>query len=673
MPQFIKKSIGLKALLLIAFISVLVFAVLIGVTAVRQKDSMLGQLDTSLNRVSELVKLSIDGPMLIGDDGGTKAQFAKLAERYPDTQVYITNFKNNITYSTQLDTVRKDMDSVFKNPDAVNLTERALKSKVVEGMLLEDGASSFLVRSTSIPNEESCHHCHGASQPILGQMIVVKDVTPIVEGINSQVLETVFLSLGGLVTLIAIVFFFLRKTIIKPVVEITEASYRIAQGDLNAKFVVHSQDELGKLESNLSDMVDKLKEQLGFSRGILEGMTTPCLVTDTDGKVTFTNKGMIDCVCEVGRPEDHIGKTVGQLFYNDASRETLTEKVLSARQAITGVEAEFTDRKGCLHYTVLDGSPIYDLDGNLIGAFTICNDMTEFRIQQKMVEEQNEKITRAAEAAGSVSVQVSSASEELSAQVEQSSSGADEQRSLTAEGATAMEQMNATVIEVARNASSAAEAASHTQELAKNGVSVVQSTVERINAVAAQAETLKVEMGELATKAEGIGEIINVIEDIADQTNLLALNAAIEAARAGDAGRGFAVVADEVRKLAEKTMSATRQVVDYVGAIQESTRKNMAATEEAVKLVSQSTELAGESGKTLHTIAGMVVETADQVRAIATAAEEQSAASEQINRSMEQISRISSETADAMNQSAQAVSDLARLAVELNEIIADMR
>jgi methyl-accepting chemotaxis protein len=673
MLHFIRKSIGLKTLTLIAGISVVVFTILIGVTTQRQYDGMLGQMDTALTRVSELIKLATDGPMLVGDDDGTKAQFALLAKRYPDTQVYITNFKNNITYSTRTGTVRKDVEDVFSDPSVLALTEKAVKTDVHEGLLLKEGGKSFMLRSTSIPNDDSCHHCHGSSQPILGQLVVVKDVTPMVAGIHRQVLETVAFSVGGLATLICIVFFFLRKTVIKPVQEITEASHRIAHGELETQFTVHSQDELGKLESNLGEMVGKLKEQLGFSRGILQGMTTPFLVTDTEGNVTFTNKGMVDCLCELGDPDQHVGKTVGEFFYNDVSRETLTHKVLANRKAITGVEVEFTDRDGETRYSVLDSSPIYDLDGNLMGAFTVCTDMTEFRRQQRLVKEQNSRITRAAEAAGAIAVQVSSASEELSAQVEQSSSGAEEQRSLTAEGATAMEQMNATVTEVARNASNAAEMAGKAQDVAKNGVSVVEDTVRHINDVARQAESLKTEMGGLADKAEGIGEIINVIEDIADQTNLLALNAAIEAARAGDAGRGFAVVADEVRKLAEKTMSATRQVVDYVGSIQESTRRNMAATEQAVKLVEQSTAMAGESGRTLHSIVQMVVETADQVRAIATAAEEQSAASEQINRSMEQISRISSETADAMNQSAQAVSDLARLAVDLNAIITDMR
>ena len=131
-------------------------------------------------------------------------------------------------------------------------------------------------------------------------------------------------------------------------------------------------------------------------------------------------------------------------------------------------------------------------------------------------------------------------------------------------------------------------------------------------------------MGELGKQAQGIGQIITVIEDIADQTNLLALNAAIEAARAGEAGRGFAVVADEVRKLAEKTMSATREVVDFVGAIQDCAQKNVVATDSAVKLVEESTGLAGQSGEALHAIVGMVQRTADQVRAIATASEEQS-------------------------------------------------
>jgi methyl-accepting chemotaxis protein len=165
---------------------------------------------------------------------------------------------------------------------------------------------------------------------------------------------------------------------------------------------------------------------------------------------------------------------------------------------------------------------------------------------------------------------------------------------------------------------------------------------------------------------------MNVISDIADQTNLLALNAAIEAARAGDAGRGFAVVADEVRKLAEKTMQATNEVGKHIHDVQESTRKSIQNTDATAKAILSSTDLAGKSGEALREIVSIVDQTADQVRGIATASEEQSAASEEISRSTEDINRIASETAEAMVQSGQAVSELARLASELRAIINNM-
>uniref|UniRef100_UPI00048F6934 methyl-accepting chemotaxis protein n=1 Tax=Desulfocurvus vexinensis TaxID=399548 RepID=UPI00048F6934 len=153
----------------------------------------------------------------------------------------------------------------------------------------------------------------------------------------------------------------------------------------------------------------------------------------------------------------------------------------------------------------------------------------------------------------------------------------------------------------------------------------------------------------------------------------LALNAAIEAARAGDAGRGFAVVADEVRKLAEKTMHATQEVGNAIGAIQDSTKKSIHSMEQTAGVVGDSTRLASEAGQSLVEIIRIIEGTADQVRAIATASEEQSAASEQINRGTEEINRISSETAEAMNQSALAMQDIARLSDQLRNLIDELK
>ena len=190
-----------------------------------------------------------------------------------------------------------------------------------------------------------------------------------------------------------------------------------------------------------------------------------------------------------------------------------------------------------------------------------------------------------------------------------------------------------------------------------------------------QAETigLKTNMDTLSVHAQAINEIMTVISDIADQTNLLALNAAIEAARAGEAGRGFAVVADEVRKLAEKTMSSTQDVGKAIQAIQESSKEGVRRMDQAVGKVNLAADLAEKCGAALAEILSLAEQTADQVRSIATASEEQSASSEEIARSVEHVNTIASETSQAMGEASKAVSELAAQAQNLARIITQLK
>lgn len=268
---------------------------------------------------------------------------------------------------------------------------------------------------------------------------------------------------------------------------------------------------------------------------------------------------------------------------------------------------------------------------------------------------------------------ISAAASELSAQIEQSDRGAVESSERLAEAATAMNEMNATVQEVAHNASSASTVSNNTKNNAEEGQKILTNAMASINQVQKVSMELKEDMGKLHEHTQNISQIMNVISDIADQTNLLALNAAIEAARAGEAGRGFAVVADEVRKLAEKTMASTNDVSHAITAIQSSAQQSVNRMEEAMQNVEQATSLAQQSGNALNKIVSDVEETADQVRAIATASEEQSAASEEINRSISTVSEMSNQTTQAMGEAAKAISELAQQTERLSSLIEEMK
>ncbi|QJT10787.1 methyl-accepting chemotaxis protein [Oceanidesulfovibrio marinus] len=486
--------------------------------------------------------------------------------------------------------------------------------------------------------------------------------------------RNVLLIIGAatLVMLIAIIALLARRLVVRPVNAIEEFTHSIADGDYSVSLSDNFRYEFTDLSRNISSMVAELKHKLGFSQGVLEGLTLPCAIVGKDHTILWCNHLICDFIGKSGKPEDYIGLPSGEFFYHEANRQTLSNRALDEKRKIEQ-EVLYTTPAGVTKTVFVTTTPFSDMDGNILGSLALWIDLTDIRTQQHKIEEQRDRIAKAAVEANNVGDQVASASEELSAQIEQASRGTDEQRNRTSEVATSVEEMNATVLEVANNASNTAKGVDEVRVKAQEGERIVMDVVKNIGRVSSMAETLSQDMAGLGKQAEDIGAILGVIQDIADQTNLLALNAAIEAARAGEAGRGFAVVADEVRKLAEKTMSATTEVGRSIQAIQESAKKNITQTETAVQAVRESTEQAEISGQSLRDIVVLVEDSSDQVRSIATASEQQSAASEEINRSMDEINRVADETAQAMRESATAVTDLARLAQDLKGIIDEMQ
>jgi methyl-accepting chemotaxis protein len=229
-----------------------------------------------------------------------------------------------------------------------------------------------------------------------------------------------------------------------------------------------------------------------------------------------------------------------------------------------------------------------------------------------------------------------------------------------------MEEMNASVAETAMNADAAAGDAEKAMDYARKGAEVVSRTLESIRSVSGNSQSLAERVAGLGSQAEGVGKIMGVISDIADQTNLLALNAAIEAARAGEAGRGFAVVADEVRKLAEKTMVATRDVGVAIEGIQNQVTQTIQGVKDMNTMTDDAAALAHESGDALEEIVTYAGTSADRIRAIASAASQQSIASEDVTRTIAEVHTISKLTGDAMIEASEAVATLAERVEDLS-------
>ena len=268
---------------------------------------------------------------------------------------------------------------------------------------------------------------------------------------------------------------------------------------------------------------------------------------------------------------------------------------------------------------------------------------------------------------------VTSASQEISAQVEQSSNIASSLSNNMNSVAAAMEQMNTSVHEVSTNAAQASSSSEIVKVNANKELGEVRNMVEAIKSVQNMANNLKTGMSELGQQAEDIGKIMNVINDIADQTNLLALNAAIEAARAGDAGRGFAVVADEVRKLAEKTMLAVTEVGDAIKAVQQGTRNNVSGVDVAVDAISKVNSMAEGTGEAISNITLHVNEMAGQIQAIARAVDEQTHASAEITQSISAADQSTSETSAALQEISTALIDLSQQSQVLESLITKLR
>lgn len=634
----------------------------------------------------QLLKMSDVKEQIFSDYVRPQVQIEKIYSNFQKTQfimmqfsmeVFATKFNQNAgEYAALKEDIDQSIDTLlnsYLNEEIKNdLTEintiwGDYKSLVADAIL-----SASVTQNYEMASDIATSAGEEVGQKLYVQFSKIKEALnakseqldiSIGETVHSAQLHTL---LGAILGTLIFIFsaFYLAPTISKPIKKLKEVVKEFSLGHFDSNIEINSKDEMGELADLFRELQSAQKEKIFAAEEIAAGnISRVKIASDKDALAIAFNKE-VETMEELLKEADTL---INYIKEGNLTQRGNTEKFSGEwRKLIEGVnsilEAFISPLNGSAEVLekMAKGDLTTKLTGNYKGAYKEMQDNINYL---------GESLASAlGEVSGSVS-EVARSAHQISSGTEEMAAGAQEQTQQSAEVAGAVEQMTKTILENTKNASFAAGTAKQAGDKAKEGGSVVRDTIAGMLRIAEVVQKSAVTVEALGRSSDQIGEIVQVIDEIADQTNLLALNAAIEAARAGEQGRGFAVVADEVRKLAERTTKATKEIASMIKQIQKDTGEAVSAMKEGTNEVQKGKEMANRAGEVLGEIVVGAEKVTDIVAQVAAASEEQSNAAEHISQNIEAISSVTQQNASGIQEIARSAEDLNRLTTNLEHLI----
>jgi PAS domain S-box-containing protein len=671
--MFNNMKIGLRLVLSFGVMGVLIIAVVIA--ALVDLDRMGNDFRTMVeierprqqaanNMVIDTREVSITLRNMMIESDHTK--YAGIKQKIDGLRKdYDTNFEKVQKSVSKDETGMLDQIAKIKTIQDVS---RAANNKVIELIMAEKADDAVVLLNSD------------AGPKVSEWVTSVDDLIYLMEGATTLLYEesvkdaesmrTTMYIIGAFALLLAfIIAFFLTRSITGPVRATTDL---IVSRDLTVdrSAYINGKNELAyMLRTFIKDISERTKMEEDmlaasvYARNLIESSLDPLVTISPEGKITDVNESTVKVT---GVARDRLVGTDFSDYFTEPARAKEGYQMVFKQGYVRDYPLTLRNSSGQLTNVLYNASVYKDEAGKVKGVFAAARDVTE---KVKISEELRKHRENLEE---TINV-LSSSTTEIMATASQLASSSSETATAVGETTTTIEEVKHTVQVSNDKAKLVSSSAQKTVQVSIEGKKATEQTIEGMNRIRSQMDTIAETVVKLSEQSQSIGEIVASVSDIAEQSNLLAVNASIEAARAGEQGKGFAVVAQEIKSLAEQSKQATAQVRVILTDVQKSINSAVMVTEQGNKAVDAGASQAATAEKAIRELANSVNEAAQMAIQIAASSQEQMVGMDQVALAMDNINQASSQNAASVKQIEITVQTLHEMGQKLKQLVEKFR